>query len=192
MNNNMNYTINNNFCDRETAKDIIDFCLKFGESFSYNPTERWDCRRIYDDNFKTKIIDLLTKNYKSGNFKLWFDYNDFNLKNFNISLTAYYDGRYLNLHKDTNSELTAVIVLSDEFEGGEFALCEDKNPPIYFETLEGVSTFNLKLGDVISFNGSTTYHGVLRVTRGIRYALNIWMTESDFNYPKIKNNKTLL
>ena len=192
MNNNMNYTINNNFCDKETAKDIIDFCLKFGEPFSYNPTEHWDCRRIYNDNFKTKIIDLLTKNYKSGNFKLWFDYNNFNLKNFNISLTAYYDGRYLNLHKDTNSELTAVIVLSDEFEGGEFALCEDKNPPIYFETLEGVSTFNLKLGDVISFNGSTTYHGVLRVTRGIRYALNIWMTESDFDYSKLKVKTTLL
>jgi hypothetical protein len=188
----MNYTINNNFCNRETAKNIIDFCLKYGEPFSYSPTEQWDCRRIYDSDFKKGIIDLLTNNYKSENFKLWFNYNDFNLKNFNISLTAYYDGRYLNLHKDVVSELTAVILLSDEFEGGEFALCEDKNPPIYFETLEGVSTFNLKLGDVISFNGSTTYHGVLRVTRGIRYALNIWMTESDFDYPKIKNNKKLL
>ena len=74
MNNNMNYTINNNFCDRETAKDIIDFCLKFGESFSYNPTERWDCRRIYDDNFKTKIIDLLTKNQEKINW-YWLSIN---------------------------------------------------------------------------------------------------------------------
>jgi hypothetical protein len=188
----MNYTINNNFCDRETAKDIIDFCIKFGEPFSYNPTERWDCRRIYDDNFKTKIIDLLTKNYKNGNFKLWFDYNDFNLKNFNISLTAYYDGRYLNLHKDTTSELTTIIILSDGFLGGEFALSNEISPSIHFENLNGIETFKLKLGDAISFNGSTTYHGVLRVTNGIRYALNIWMTESDFNYPKIKNNKTLL
>jgi Rps23 Pro-64 3,4-dihydroxylase Tpa1-like proline 4-hydroxylase len=188
----MNYTINNNFCDRETAKSLIDFCLKFGEPFSYNPTEQWDCRRIYDSEFKMRIIDLLTTNYKNGDFKLWFDYSTFNLKNFNISLTSYYDGRYLNLHKDKSSELTTVIVLSDNFNGGQFALCEDKNPPIHFETLESVSTFNLKLGDSISFNGSTTYHGVLPVTSGTRYALNIWMTESDFDYPKLKVNTTLI
>jgi Rps23 Pro-64 3,4-dihydroxylase Tpa1-like proline 4-hydroxylase len=188
----MNYTINNNFCDSSTAKDIIKFCLKYGEPFSYKPTESWDCRRIYDDEFKTKIIDLLINNYKTGVFKLWFDYTNFNLKNFNISLTSYYNGRYLNLHKDKSSELTTVIILSDEFEGGEFALCEDKNPSIHFETLEGVSTFNLKLGDVISFDGSKTYHGVLPVTSGTRYALNVWMTETDFDYPKLKTNTTLL
>ena len=188
----MNYTINNNFCDRETAKDIVDFCLKYGEPFSYKPTEKWDCRRMYDSDFKLRIINLLTTNFKNGDFKLWFDYNNFNLKNFNISLTSYYNGRYLNLHKDKSSELTTVIVLSDGFEGGEFALCEDNNPPIHFETLEGVLTFNLKLGDFISFNGSTTYHGVLPVTSGTRYALNIWMTESDFDYPKLKVNTTLI
>jgi hypothetical protein len=188
----MNYTINNNFCDNDSAKEIIKFCLKYGEPFSYKPTENWDCRRIYDDNFKTKIIDLLINNYKTGTFKLWFDYNNFNLKNFNISLTSYYNGRYLNLHKDKSSELTTVIVLSDGFEGGEFALSEDKNPPMHFETLEGVSIFNLKIGDSISFNGSSTYHGVLPVTSGVRYALNIWMTETDFNYPKVKINNTLI
>ena len=96
----MNYTINSNFCNSETAKDIIEFCIKFGEPFSYNPSERWDCRRIYDSDFKKRIIDLLITNYKNGYFKLWFDYSTFNLKNFNISLTSYYDGRYLNLHKD--------------------------------------------------------------------------------------------
>ncbi len=118
----MNYNINNNFCDRETAKDIIDFCLEFGEPFSYKPTEVWDCRRMYDSNFKERIINLLTTNYKNGEFKLWFDYSTFNLKNFNISLTSYYDGRYLNLHKDKSSELTTVIVLSDDYEGGQFVL----------------------------------------------------------------------
>jgi hypothetical protein len=188
----MNYTINNNFCDRETAKDIIDFCLKYGEPFSYKPTESWDCRRIYNDDFKIKIIDLLTNNYKSGNFKLWFDYNNFNLKNFNISLTSYYNGRYLNLHKDKSSELTTVIVLSDGYEGGQFALTEDINPSYDFETLNGLTLSDLKLGDSISFNGSTTYHGVLPVTSGKRYALNIWMTETDFDYPKLKINTTLI
>ena len=188
----MNYTINNNFCDRETAKSLIDFCLKFGEPFSYNPTEQWDCRRIYDSEFKMRIIDLLTTNYKNGDFKLWFDYSTFNLKNFNISLTSYYDGRYLNLHKDKSSELTTVIVLSDNFNGGQYALSEGKNSSIDFKNLDDIEVFTLNLGDVISFNGSKTFHGVLPVTNGIRYALNIWMTESDFDYPKLKVNTTLI
>jgi len=188
----MNYTINNNVFTQTECNDIINFCIQYGEPFSYKPTESWDCRRIYDDKFKTKILSKLIDNYKSGNFKLWFNYNDFNLKNFNISLTSYYNGRYLNLHKDKTSELTTVIVLSDGFEGGEFALCQAENPPIHFETLEGVSTFNLKLGDAISFDGSATYHGVLPVTSGTRYALNVWMTETDFDYPKLKINTTLI
>lgn len=188
----MNYSINKNICNEFEAKDIIDFCLKFGEPFSYKPTESWDCRRIYDEEFKERIVKLLLNNYKIENFKLWFNYDDFNLKNFNISLTSYYNGRYLNLHKDKTSELTTVIVLSDGFEGGQFALTEQDNPPFHFETLEGLTICDLKLGDCISFNGSKTYHGVLPVTNGIRYALNIWMTETDFNYPKIKINGTLI
>mgnify|MGYP000668993588 CR=1 FL=1 len=114
------------------------------------------------------------------------------IKNFNISLTSYYDGRYLNLHKDKTSELTTVIVLSDDFEGGQFVLTDDENPPYNFETLDGLIISDLKLGDSISFNGSKTFHGVLPLTKGTRYALNIWMTETDFDYPKLKNNKTLL
>jgi hypothetical protein len=188
----MNYTVNNNFCTKNEATEIINFCLKYGEIFSYNPTENWDCKRIYDESFKQKIIDLLTNNYKTGSFNLWFDYNTFNLKNFNISLTSYYDGRYLNLHKDKSSELTTVIVLSDGFEGGQFALTKNENPPYNFETLDGLVLVDLKLGDSISFNGSETYHGVLPVKSGVRRALNIWMTETDFNYPKVKVNKTLL
>lgn len=188
----MNYSINNNFCDREDAKEIINFCLEFGEPFLYNPTEQWDCRRVYNSEFKKKIMDLLTINYKNGDFKLWFDYTTFNLKNFNISLTSYYDGRYLNLHKDRSSELTTVIVLSDDFEGGQFVLTEEETPPFHFQTLDGLKLFDLKLGDSISFNGSETYHGVLPVTKGNRYALNIWMTETDFNYPRVKIGKTLL
>ena len=186
------YSINNNFCDSYEAKNIIDFCQKYGEPFSYNPNESWDCVRIYDEDFKKRILDKFISKFNSGDFKLWFDYKTFNVKNFNISLTSYYDGRYLNLHKDKSSELTTVIVLSDDFEGGQFALSNDLNPPFHFETLDNVSLFDLKLGDCISFNGSKTYHGVTKVTKGKRYALNIWMTETDFNYPKLKKNKTLL
>lgn len=188
----MNYNINNSFCNEKEAKDIIEFCGTYGEPFSYNPTEYWDCRRIYNNDFRGNIIDKLIKFYGNRNSKLWFDFNDFKLKNFSISLTSYYDGRYLNLHKDKSSELTSVIVLSNDFIGGDFALTEDEKPSFHFEKMDNISTFKLKLGDVITFNGSETYHGVLPVTEGKRYALNIWMTETDFNYPQNKTSKTLL
>lgn len=188
----INYSINNNFCNRTEANDIIEFCIENGESFSYNPNESWDCRRIYDDNFKTNIINKLTQKYKSNQFNLWFDYSTFDLKNFNISLTAYYNGRCLNLHKDKTSELTTVIVLSDGYDGGQFTLSESITPSIDFKNLNDIELFDLGLGDCISFNGSKTFHGVLPTTNGIRYALNIWMTETDFNYPKLKNNNSLI
>ena len=188
----INHSINNNVFTQTECLDIIDFCIQHGEPFSYNPNEVWDCRRIHDEEFKKKIITSLTNNYKTEKFKLWFSYDNFSLKNSNITLTSYYDGRYLNLHKDKSSELTTVIVLSDGFEGGDFALSDNQTPSIDFETLNGISTYNLKLGDSISFNGSTTYHGVLPVTNGIRYALNVWMTESNYDYPNFKVNKTLI
>lgn len=186
------YSINNNFCDSYEAKNIIDFCQKNGETFSYNPNEIWDCKRIYDEEFKQKILFKFLENIKTNNFELWFDFNEFNLKNLNVSLTSYYDGRYLSLHKDKTSELTTVIILSDDYEGGQFVLSDSSNPSHHFDSLDDVLLFDLKLGDSISFNGSKTYHGVTKVTKGKRYALNIWMTETDFDYPKLKKNKTLL
>ena len=68
-------------------------------------------------------------------------------------------------------------------------------PQIYTDlkiVMSARTTYNAPTGQYISFNGSTTYHGVLPITSGIRYALNIWMTESDYDYPKIKTNKTLV
>ena len=87
---------------------------------------------------------------------------------------------------------TGTLEFGYDFFGGDFALTEDETPSFHFEEMDNISTFRLGLGDVITFNGSETYHGVLPVTEGKRYALNIWMTETDFNYPKNKINKTLL
>lgn len=188
----INYSLNNNFFNKDEISEILSFCKKNGESFSYNPNETWDCKRIYDEEFKQKILSKFIENIKTNIFKLWFDFEKFNLKNINVSLTSYYDNRYLNLHKDKTSELTTVIVMSDGYEGGQFALSDSTNPSYNFEKLDDISLFDLKMGDSISFNGSETYHGVLPVTEGIRYALNIWMTETDYDYLKLKKNKTLL
>ncbi len=188
----INYSINNNVFTETECADIINFCIQHGKPFSYRPNELWDCRRIHDEGFKEQIITSLMNNYKTGNFNLWFDFDNFNLKNFLISLTSYYNGRYLNLHKDADSELTSVIVLSNGFKGGQFALSDTNTPDIHFNKMDGITTYDLKIGDMISFNGFKTYHGVLPVTNGTRYALNVWMDNINSDRPKRKVEKTLI
>jgi hypothetical protein len=181
----MEFSINN-FFSKEECKSIIEITDEIGVKFSYNPNEVWDCKRIYDDKFKENIVNKLKTNYKNNNFKLWFDLNEFKINDVNISLTKYYDGRWLNLHLDKTSQLTTVIVLSDGFDDGRFALSNNNRD------INLADKHNLKIGDGISFDGSKIYHGVLPVHTGIRYALNIWMTNTDFKYYRLDKNKKLI
>jgi ATP-dependent DNA ligase len=129
----MNYTVNNDFCNKETAKNIINFCLENGEPFSYRPTETWDCRRIYDLDFKKRIIDSLTGNYKNGNYKLWFDYNEFKLKNVYLDGELYSHGLKLNV-------ISSLVMKKRELTSKEL---EDSKKIVYmvFDTLVEYSTF---------------------------------------------------
>lgn len=182
----MNYYINNLF-NKNECKSIIEFAENNGIQFSYNPNEVWDCKRIHDDEFKNSIINRLYECSLNNKFKLWFNFSDFIIKDINISLTKYYDNRWLDLHLDKTSQLTTVIVLSDGFEDGRFVL-SDKNTKI-----DMGEKFDLKIGESISFDGSKVYHGVMNVTIGIRYALNIWMTNTDFKYSTaLKNTKSII
>jgi len=181
----MEFSINN-FFSKEECKSIIEIADEIGVKFSYNLNEVWDCKRIYDDKFKENILNKLKTNYQNNNFKLWFDLNEFKINDVNISLTKYYDNRWLDLHLDRTSQLTTVIVLSDEFDDGRFVL-SNRNGDI-----NTADKYNLQIGDGISFDGSKIYHGVLPVHTGIRYALNIWMTNTDFEYKPLKINKSII
>jgi predicted 2-oxoglutarate/Fe(II)-dependent dioxygenase YbiX len=173
----------NKFFDKTECADIIEFCMNNGEPFSYNPNETWDCRRIYDNEFKEKILNKFKSLFNSGDFKLWFNLNDFNIKDVNISLTKYYDGRWLGLHLDKTSQLTTVIVLSENFEDGRFILSENKMKK---------KLIKLNIGESISFDGGKIFHGVEPVHTGIRCALNIWMTDTNHKFTNIKNNRSLI
>ena len=173
----MNYSINN-FFEKEECSSIIEYADRVGKKFNYNPYEVWDCKRIADEDFNKLIIDRWWKNYNENKFNLWFSLNNFEIKDFNISMTKYYDGRRLNLHLDGTSQLTTVIVLNDEFSDGRFMLSETPNE------IDSEKHF-LEMGQSISFDGSKIYHGVMPVTNGIRCALNIWMTDTDFKYLKL-------
>lgn len=181
----MNYSINN-FLDEYECNSIIKFAEETGKQFSYDPMLVWDCKRIYDDSFNNMILSKLKNNYINNKFKLWFDLNEFKIKDFVVSLTKYYDGRWLDLHLDVSSQLTTVIVLSDNFEDGRFVLSKNQN------NIEDCQKFHLNIGDSISFNGTDTYHGVMPVTKGLRYALNIWMTNTDYKFVNVKNTNSII
>ena len=174
----MEFSINNFFSKKE-CKSIIEIADEIGVKFSYNPNEVWDCKRIYDEKFKENILNKLKKNYENNNFKLWFDLNEFKINDVNVSLTKYYDGRWLDLHLDKTSQLTTVIVLSDGFDDGRFVLSTNGGD------INKSNKYTLQIGDAISFDGSKIYHGVLPVHTGIRYAVNIWMTDTNFKYYRL-------
>ncbi len=180
----MNYSINN-FFGGEECNSIIEYADRVGKKFNYNPSEVWDCKRISDLGFNKLIFDRFIKNFEEEKFKLWFNFKDFKIEDFNISITKYYDSRRLDLHLYSTSQLTTVIVLSENFEDGRFILSKSKN-------INDSQKHLLKIGQSISFDGSKIYHGVMPVTTGVRCALNVWMTNTDFKYLKLYDNKRLI
>lgn len=195
----MNYSINN-FLEPSECSHIIEYMEENGVHFSYTKdTNAWYCKRIPDSEFTTSIKDRFYSKYYNGSFKLWFPLESFDLKDFNISLTKYYDGRWLDLHKDQDSQLTSVVVLNDSFSDGRFLLTDTtelKNEAtravpnlgsVPGSKVDKIQKFDLKKGECLTFNGTKLYHGVMPVTKGVRYSLNLWMTNSDKKF--IKPNK---
>jgi predicted 2-oxoglutarate/Fe(II)-dependent dioxygenase YbiX len=178
------YSINTYFSS-DRCKEIYEFCKSNGEGFLYKPTDIWDCKRIYDENFNKEIVDHIHSLHQSDKLDYYFDFDNFDLKNTNISLTQYYDGRYLNLHTDSTSNYTTVIVLTEDFTDGRFCLSKT-----YRSLKESDLIIDLKIGQGITFNGSI-WHGVLPVTSGTRAALNLWMNNTDFKFTKTKINNKL-
>lgn len=175
----MNYDINK-FFSKEECDYIIEYCMSNGEPFSYYQFEinSWDCRRMYDETFKNYVLDkiLAVK-----------DFSEFNIRNINVSLTRYYDGRRLDLHLDSTSSYTTVISLTNEYVDGRFVLSKHR-----CDLTEAEIKLDLKLGEGVTFEGNKIYHGVMPVTSGLRCALNIWMNDTDFSYYKLDKKRKLL
>lgn len=183
----INYSINN-FFSKEKCNTILDFCNENGEYFSYSNNDTWDCKRVYDNVFKSEILNTINDLYATDKIKFWFNYSSFDIRNINISLTRYYDGRYLNLHLDKTSNYTTVISLTDDYDDGRFVLSNINHMNI----TDGEIKIKLNLGEGITFEGNKIYHGVMPVNNGIRCALNIWMNDTDFTYYKLDKTKKLI
>jgi hypothetical protein len=140
--------------------------------------------RIYDIPIKEKIL----KRYKevfSNDTTLAFDLNDIGLNEIFLSLTRYYDGRFLEVHRDTSSELTSVIVLTDDFEDGRFVLSEDK-VKIENNTLDENSLYTINQGNGLTFNG-LNLNGAQDVTFDKEGSMYI---SDHSNHRVVKMNKT--
>jgi predicted 2-oxoglutarate/Fe(II)-dependent dioxygenase YbiX len=168
----------NVYFDEKECKHIIDFCTTNGEFFNYDSNEVWDCRRVYDKNFKEYVLDKILKVQK---------FESFNIRNINVSMTRYYDGRRLDLHLDKTSNYTTVISLTNDYDDGRFVLSDT-----FCELNDADTKINLNIGEGITFEGNSIYHGVMTVHTGIRCALNIWMNDTDFVYYKLDNKKKLI
>jgi len=170
----------NFFFSKEECEEIALFCEKVGlqtlhKVDAYN---KWDNLRVYDDNFKERIL----KRYKevfANDTTIPFDLNGLTINQIYLSLTRYYEGRFLEMHRDTSTELTSVIVLTDDFEDGRFVLSEDKIK-IENSIVNDESLHTINQGTGLTFNGHTIWHGVMPVRTGVRKSLNIWVEPNDF------------
>ncbi len=175
----MNYKINT-FFSKEQCEYLIDFAIKNGEQFSYFKEEEnsWDCRRIYDQEYKEYVLNNILRVQSFDNF---------NIRNINVSLTRYYENRRLDLHLDKTSNYTTVISLTDDYEDGRFVLSSTQ-----CKLDDATTKLHLGLGVGVTFEGNKIYHGVMPVKTGIRCALNIWMNNTDFEYYKLDKQKKLI
>lgn len=177
----------NFFFPKEECEEIASFCEKVGlQTFhKVNAYNKWDNLRVYDEDFKKRIL----KRYKevfSDDTTITFDLNSLTIDHIYLSLTRYYDGRFLEMHRDTSSELTSVIVLTDNFSDGRFVLSDDKIT-IENSVVDDKFIHTINQGNGLTFNGHTIWHGVMPVHTGIRKSLNIWIEPESFKIQSGEN-----
>ena len=170
----------NFFFSKEECEEIALFCEKVGREpiHKIDAYNKWDNLKIHDISLKEKVL----KRYKevfSDDTTLSFDLNSIRTEQIYLSLTRYYDGRFLEMHRDTSSELTSVVVLSDNFEDGRFVLSENKIS-IENKTINDINLYTINQGYALTFNGHNIWHGVMPVNTGIRKSLNIWVEPNNF------------
>ena len=169
--------IKNKFFTKQQCDLILSKFMENGKKFSYdnNKYDGWDCRLIDDDVFKKYIINSVTSVFSNNEYSHLFNYNLVELDFINISLTRYYDDKWLDLHLDKSSLFKTVISLTDEYYDGRFILSNN------YKSISNLDDTDIKLslglGEGVTFKGNTIFHGVMPVTNGIRCALNIWMKD---------------
>ena len=111
-------------------------------------------QKLSKEKWNIKIVDLVNKELKKSNLEI----QKYELKW--LQMTEYENNRWLRKHVDGDWNKTLIILLSDEFVGGE-TFINDKE-------------IELKKGDGVLFDGHLMYHEIKPVISGKRNALNFW------------------
>jgi hypothetical protein len=170
----------NFFFSKKECEEIVVLCEKVGITpiHKIDAYNKWDMLRIHDNSIKEKILQRY-KEVFSNDESLSFDLNSITTNQISLSLTRYYDGRFLEMHRDTSSELTSVVVLTNDFEDGRFVLSNEKTK-IENNIVDTNLLYTIQQGSGLTFNGHTIWHGVMPVYKGIRKSLNIWLEPEAF------------
>ncbi len=119
--------------------------------------------KIYNTKIRQSSIKLLSEDEKN------LLVNDPNRElSIEVQFAEYNIGGFYDWHDDLWNggfeEITTVILLNDEFEGGEFQIKTSDNQ---------IETCVMRIGESIQFP-SEVIHRVKPVTKGVRYSLAIW------------------
>ena len=130
-----------------------EFCDRVSETYkdnsTYAPRGLWKAYNVNKGPLYTEILENFIPAIPYNFTENW------------INITEYKKGDGLRNHKDMDSSLTIVSEIRSASSGGRFIINKD-------------TYIKLNKGDVITFNGSSTLHGVETVYRGNRLSLNMW------------------
>lgn len=154
--------------------DFCDYLVKYVKEncqlSKVSHTINWWLWNIWGDSFmpkhETEFRDNEIKKVIFDNLRHSFNIDDYDL--LWLQMTEYAEGTTpLHDHLDAKNNKTFIILLTDNFEGGETYINHNK--------------VQLDKGDGAFFDGYKVYHGVREVKHGVRNALNVWLTPKKNN-----------
>ena len=161
------------FCDK-IIKDGELSTIKKAKIADGDDANRSSSISWLDDNELQKTLSYLIKS--ANDESNW----NFSLKEFeSLQFTIYNKGDHYNWHTDnhvkpyrnnTIRKLSFTLCLNDEYEGGNFSICDPHPEP----NLSVTTTFKLKKGDMIIFP-SHVWHKVDKIIKGTRKSLVGWV-----------------
>jgi PKHD-type hydroxylase len=166
------------FCDKIIKDGEIETIKKAGIADGNNANRSSSISWIEDKELQKTLSYLVKSANDESNW-------NFSLKEFeSLQFTIYNKGDHYNWHTDnhvkpyrnnTIRKLSFTICLNDEYEGGNFSICDPHPEP----DLSITTTFKLKKGDMIIFP-SHVWHKVDKIIKGTRKSLVGWVVGRPF------------
>ena len=147
--------LTNDFCDTLIEKIKNECVLSESHKTNWYVWLIWGqmgSQPLDREKWNEEIYNMVINELSKSNFP--------NYKTMWLQMTEYKNGRWLRKHIDGAHNKTSIILLSNDFIGGDTYI-NDKSVP-------------LEKGDGVLFNGHIQYHEIKPVTEGTRYALNFW------------------